>query len=163
MSCNHTTNIIVAGLGGQGVLKVTDILAEVLFRAGFDVKKSEVHGMSQRGGSVSSEVRFGSNVASPMVPEGECDILAVLDISQLEVVLKSVRRDGIVITPDDVPSDKLAHPKALNTMILGAMAAKLPQVEDKALWIKVVGEAFPEKLRALNIDMFELGFASQAR
>ena len=163
MSCNHTTNIIVAGLGGQGVLKVTDILAEVLFRAGFDVKKSEVHGMSQRGGSVSSEVRFGSNVASPMVPEGECDILAVLDISQLEVVLKSVRRGGIVITPDDVPSDKLAHPKALNTMILGAMAAKLPQVEDKALWIKVVGEAFPEKLRALNIDMFELGFASQAR
>ena len=163
MSCNHTTNIIVAGLGGQGVLKVTDILAEVLFRAGFDVKKSEVHGMSQRGGSVSSEVRFGSKVASPMVPEGECDILAVLDISQLEVVLKSVRSGGIVITPDDVPTDKLAHPKALNTMILGAMAAKLPQVEDAELWRKVVGEAFPEKLRALNIDMFELGFASQAR
>ena len=46
-----TTNITVSGLGGQGVLKVTDILAEVLFRAGYDVKKSEVHGMSQRGGS----------------------------------------------------------------------------------------------------------------
>ena len=66
-----TTNVTVAGLGGQGVLTVTDILAEVLFRAGFDVKKSEVHGMSQRGGSVSSEVRFGKSVASPMVPEGE--------------------------------------------------------------------------------------------
>ena len=162
MSCN-TTNIIVAGLGGQGVLKVTDILAEVLFRAGFDVKKSEVHGMSQRGGSVSSEVRFGTKVASPMVPAGECDLLAVLDSSQLEVVLGSVRRDGVVMTPDDVPTDKLAHPKALNTMILGAMAAKLPQVADFELWLKVVEEAFPEKLRALNIEMFKLGFASQSR
>ena len=157
----NTTNIIVAGLGGQGVLKVTDILAEVLFRAGYDVKKSEVHGMSQRGGSVSSEVRFGENVASPMVPAGECDLLAVLDISQLEVVLGNVRKDGTVITPDDVPTDKLAHPKALNTMILGAMAAKLPQVKDEALWIAVLSEAFPEKLRDLNIEMFKVGFASQ--
>ena len=56
------TNIIAAGLGGQGVLKVTDILADVIFCAGLDVKKSEVHGMSQRGGSVSSEVRFGDKV-----------------------------------------------------------------------------------------------------
>ena len=159
----NTTNIIVAGLGGQGVLKVTDILAEVLFRAGYDVKKSEVHGMSQRGGSVSSEVRFGENVASPMVPAGECDLLAVLDISQLEVVLGNVRKDGAVVTPDDVPTDKLAHPKALNTMILGAMAAKLPQVKDEALWLQVVGEAFPEKLRDLNVEMFKVGFASQKR
>jgi len=157
----NTTNIVVAGLGGQGVLKVTDILAEVLFRAGFDVKKSEVHGMSQRGGSVSSEVRFGDKVASPMVPSGECDLLAVLDISQLEVVAAAKRPGCAVVTPDDVPIDKLAHPKALNTMILGAMAAKLPQVKDKALWLQVVGEAFPEKLRDLNIAMFELGFAGK--
>ncbi len=157
----NTTNIVVAGLGGQGVLKVTDILAEVLFRAGFDVKKSEVHGMSQRGGSVSSEVRFGDKVASPMVPEGECDLLAVLEISQLEVVLATVRRGGVVVAPDDVPVDKLAHPKALNTMILGAMAANLPQVKDEKLWFEVIGEAFPEKLRDLNIEMFKLGFASR--
>ena len=79
-----TTNITVSGLGGQGVLKVTDILAEVLFRAGYDVKKSEVHGMSQRGGSVSSEVRYGEEVASPMVPEGESDFLIVLEPTQIE-------------------------------------------------------------------------------
>ena len=156
----NTTNIVVAGLGGQGVLKVTDILAEVLFRAGFDVKKSEVHGMSQRGGSVSSEVRFGENVASPMVPAGECDLLAVLDPTQLEVVAAAKRPGCAVVTPDDVPVDQLAHPKALNTMILGAMAAKLPQVKDESLWLEVIGEAFPEKLRALNIDMFKLGFAA---
>ena len=157
---NKTTNIVVAGLGGQGVLKVTDILAEVLFRAGYDVKKSEVHGMSQRGGSVSSEVRFGEKVASPMVPAGECDLLAVLDATQLEVVAAAKRPDCVVISPEDVPTDKLAHPKALNTMILGAMAAKLPQVENEKLWFEVIGEAFPEKLRDLNIEMFKLGFAS---
>lgn len=159
----NTTNIVVAGLGGQGVLKVTDILAEVLFRAGFDVKKSEVHGMSQRGGSVSSEVRFGDKVASPMVPAGECDILAVLDQSQLEVVAAAKRPGCAVVSPADVPVDQLAHPKALNTMILGAIAAKLPQVKNGELWLEVIGEAFPEKLRALNIDMFKLGFASQQR
>ena len=53
------TNVVVAGLGGQGVLKASDILADAAMRAGFDVKKSEINGMSQRGGSVSSDVRFG--------------------------------------------------------------------------------------------------------
>jgi len=55
----------VAGLGGQGVLKASGILADTAFRAGLDVKKSEIHGMSQRGGSVSSDVRFGDRVFRP--------------------------------------------------------------------------------------------------
>jgi len=73
-NANEVTNIVIAGLGGQGVLKASDIVAEVVFRAGFDVKKSEIHGMSQRGGSVSSDVRFGERVYSPMVPLGEAII-----------------------------------------------------------------------------------------
>ena len=149
------TNIIVAGLGGQGVLKVTDILAEALFRSGHDVKKSEVHGMSQRGGSVSSEVRFGDAVASPMVPAGECDYLVVIDSSQVEVVKEKLRAGGFLLTPDDVPKEKLAHPKALNTLLLGALSVKLPVREE--LWREVLSSAFPEKIRALNLDMFELG------
>ncbi len=59
------TNIVIAGLGGQGVLKASDIVAEAAFRAGLDVKKSEVHGMSQRGGSVTSDVRFGEKSLQP--------------------------------------------------------------------------------------------------
>ena len=59
------TNIIVAGLGGQGVLKGTDILADVALRAGYDVKKSEIKGMSQRGGSVTGDVRFGDARLQP--------------------------------------------------------------------------------------------------
>jgi indolepyruvate ferredoxin oxidoreductase beta subunit len=149
------TNVIVAGLGGQGVLKVTDILSEALFRCGYDIKKSEVHGMSQRGGSVSSEVRFGENVASPMVPAGECDYLVVLDITQVEVVKDKLRDGGVLITPDDVPKEKLTNPKALNTMLLGALSAKLP-VEEK-LWKEVLSDIFPEKILALNLEMFELG------
>ena len=118
-----TTNVTVAGLGGQGVLTVTDILAEVLFRAGFDVKKSEVHGMSQRGGSVSSEVRFGKAVASPMVPEGESDYLIVMEPTQVEVNQYKLRPGGVLITTADVPTEKLKNPKALNTMMLGALSA----------------------------------------
>lgn len=78
------TNIMIAGLGGQGVLKASDIVAEAAFEAGFDVKKSEVHGMSQRGGSVTSEIRYGADVASPMIPAGETDYMVVLDDTQIE-------------------------------------------------------------------------------
>ena len=149
------TNVIVAGLGGQGVLKVTDILSEALFRCAYDIKKSEVHGMSQRGGSVSSEVRFGENVASPMVPAGECDYLVVLDVTQVDVVKDKLREGGVLITPDDVPKDKLTNPTALNTMLLGALSASMP-VEEK-VWKEVLTDIFPEKIRALNLEMFEIG------
>jgi indolepyruvate ferredoxin oxidoreductase beta subunit len=79
-----TTNVVIAGLGGQGVLKASDILADAAFRAGLDVKKAEVHGMSQRGGSVACDVRFGAKVLSPMVPAGEADFLLVLEPTQAD-------------------------------------------------------------------------------
>ncbi len=155
---SKVVNIVAAGLGGQGVLKVTDVLAEVLFLAGYDVKKSEVHGMSQRGGSVSSEVRFGDKVNSPMIPAGEGDILVVLDMSQLDVARPVLKDDGILITPEDVPVDKLSSPKALNVMLLGALSAKLPQLDEK-LFLQALENAFPEKLHAANKEMFLLGRA----
>ena len=148
-------NITVAGLGGQGVLTVTDIIAEVMFRAGFDVKKSEVHGMSQRGGSVSSEVRYGKEVASPMVPEGESDFLIVMEPTQVEVNRHKLKAGGVLITTDDVPMDKLTNPKALNTMMLGALSKHLELADES--WLAVIKERLPEKLHALNIEMFELG------
>ncbi len=148
-------NITVSGLGGQGVLKVTDILAEVLFRAGYDVKKSEVHGMSQRGGSVSSEVRFGKAVASPMVPEGESDFLVVMEPTQVEVNRHKLKAGGVLITTESVPLEKLANPKALNTMMLGALSVHLAPPD--GLWREVICSFLPEKLHALNMEMFELG------
>ena len=111
--------------------------------------------MSQRGGLVSSEVRFGENVASPMVPAGECDFLVVLDTTQVEVVKDKLRGGGVLITPDDVPKEKLTNPKALNTMLLGALSASMP-VEEK-VWKEVLTDIFPEKILAMNLEMFELG------
>ena len=149
-------NITVAGLGGQGVLTVTDIIAEVMFRAGFDVKKSEVHGMSQRGGSVSSEVRYGKEVASPMVPEGESDFLIVMEPTQVEVNRHKLKAGGVLITTDDVPTDRLKTPKALNTMMLGALSAKMPDIGEE-LFLEVLKAFLPEKLHELNIELFRLG------
>ncbi|MBR2631813.1 MAG: 2-oxoacid:acceptor oxidoreductase family protein [Lentisphaeria bacterium] len=152
------TNIVAAGLGGQGVLKITDILAEVIFRSGCDVKKSEVHGMSQRGGSVSSEVRYGEKVASPMVPAGEADYLVVIDPTQVEVVKGKLKDNGVLITPEDIPVDKLENPRAINTMLLGALAARLDFPD--ALWQDVLKKEFGPQLYELNARMFKLGFDS---
>ena len=149
-------NVIFAGLGGQGVLKGTDILGEVLFQKGFDVKKSEVHGMSQRGGSVSSEVRYGEKVFSPMIPRGEADFLIVLDETQVEVNIEKLKQGGVLISPKSVPADKLANPKALNIMLLGALSAYLKDIELDA-FLGALKMFLPEKLYAMNEEAFLLG------
>lgn len=68
-------NVSLVGVGGQGILLTSDILALAAMHAGFDVKKSEIHGMSQRGGSVVSQVRFGASVHSPIISDGQSDVL----------------------------------------------------------------------------------------
>ncbi len=80
----NITNILLVGVGGQGVIVASKLLTDVLLKAGFDVKKSEVHGMAQRGGSVVSQVRFGARVFSPLIKKGEGDIL--LSFEQLETL-----------------------------------------------------------------------------
>ena len=91
---SRVVNVVFAGLGGQGVITASDILADVAFRAGLDVKKAEVHGMSQRGGSVSSDVRYGARVLSPLVTSGEADFLVVLAPSEVEVNRGVLRPGG---------------------------------------------------------------------
>ena len=94
-----TTNVTVAGLGGQGVLTVTDILAEVLFRAGFDVKKSEVHGMSQRGGDVQSNLRLSDGeIASDLIAVGTADMILSLEPMEALRYIPYLNKDGWVIT-----------------------------------------------------------------
>ncbi len=74
-----TKNILMVGVGGQGIILASDLLAQAALNAGFDAKKSEIHGMSQRGGSVFSHVRFGSKVYSPVIPEGMANVLVALE------------------------------------------------------------------------------------
>ncbi len=73
------TNVLIVGVGGQGVLMISRVLAEVCARRGLEVKQSEVHGMAQRGGAVFSHVRFGERVWSPTIPRGEADVLVALE------------------------------------------------------------------------------------
>ncbi|MDR2733635.1 MAG: indolepyruvate oxidoreductase subunit beta [Spirochaetota bacterium] len=72
-------NVLIVGVGGQGTILASDILAAAALEAGLDARKSEIHGMSQRGGSVSSHVRFSPRVFSPVIPDGEADILVALE------------------------------------------------------------------------------------
>lgn len=72
-------NILLAGVGGQGVLLLSELVAQTAIRAGFDAKKTEVHGAAQRGGSVTSHVRFSEKVRSPLAPSGEVDLLIGLE------------------------------------------------------------------------------------
>jgi indolepyruvate ferredoxin oxidoreductase beta subunit len=74
-SKERTINIMIVGVGGQGVILASEILSIVAMKSGYDVKKSEIHGMAQRGGIVSSHVRYGHKVFSPLIPPGEADIL----------------------------------------------------------------------------------------
>lgn len=75
----ETVNVSLVGVGGQGIILTSDILAKTAAMAGVDVKKSEIHGMAQRGGSVISQVRFGDAVASPIIQEAKSDILVSFD------------------------------------------------------------------------------------
>jgi len=91
---NPITNVNLVGVGGQGILLTADVLARTAAEAGLDVKKTEIHGMSQRGGSVSSQVRFGERVLSPIVPEGEADLLVAFDAVEAVRAFPSVRPAG---------------------------------------------------------------------
>jgi len=94
------TNILLVGVGGQGILLASEILSETFMLAGFDVKKSEIHGMSQRGGSVVSHVRYGRKVFSPIVPEGEGDILFGFELMETYRYLPLLKQGGTVVAND---------------------------------------------------------------
>jgi indolepyruvate ferredoxin oxidoreductase beta subunit len=154
----NVTNIIVAGLGGQGVLKASDILSDVIFHAGLDIKKSEVHGMSQRGGSVASDVRYGAEVLSPMVPPGEADYVVVLEPTQVEVNAPRLRPGGVLIEPSSIDEAALRNKRSINVALLGALSAHLEFGEDA--WLAAIRANLPEKLHEVNIEAFGIGRAA---
>lgn len=94
------TNVVLVGVGGQGIIRLSDLLAEVVFRAGYDVKKSEIHGLSQRGGSVYSFVRWGEKVHTPVIMDGEADFL--LSLEELEALRYAhmVKPGGLILVSD---------------------------------------------------------------
>jgi indolepyruvate ferredoxin oxidoreductase beta subunit len=119
------------------------------------VKKAEVHGMSQRGGSVTSDVRFGPHVESPMIPVGEADYLVVLAPSEVAVTRPLLKEDGVLFAPDLVDENSLPNRKSLNVALLGALSRHLDLPE--TLWLEAVRAALPERLHAVNEKAFRIG------
>lgn len=90
-------NIMIVGVGGQGTLLASRILGNVVINEGYDVKLSEVHGMSQRGGSVVTYVKYGDKVYSPIIDEGEADIILAFEMLEAYRALPYLKKDGIMI------------------------------------------------------------------
>jgi indolepyruvate ferredoxin oxidoreductase beta subunit len=91
-------NILIVGVGGQGTLLASEIMSEMFKREGYDVKQSEVHGMAQRGGVVSSQVRIGKKVFSPMFEKGQGDIMLSFEIMEAYRWLFNMKKDSVVVT-----------------------------------------------------------------
>lgn len=155
------TNIVVAGLGGQGVIKASDIISSAAFHAGMDVKKSEIHGMSQRGGSVASDIRFGRRVLSPTIAPGEADFLVVVAPDQVDNNRHLLRPGGVLIEPALLEGVMLANPRTLNVALVGALSVLLPLAD--ADWRAALDLHLPAKIRAVNDAAFAAGRGLGAR
>jgi len=139
MKANDNIDILFAGVGGQGIVLASGILANICLAAGYDVKQSEVHGMAQRGGSVTSHVRFGKKVSSPTISQGEADFMlgfelleslrwtvflapngvAIVNTQKIDPITVS---SGAVEYPDDLEERIQAHCKKPVLMDAFAMA-----------------------------------------
>jgi indolepyruvate ferredoxin oxidoreductase beta subunit len=177
-----THNILIAGVGGQGSLLASKLLGRLFLSHGYDVKVNEVHGMSQRGGSVITTVRAGKRVDTPLVTPGECDLLIALErlealrwVSQLAPegkLVASAQRippmpviTGAAAYPEDKPqalwvdalalAEQAGSVKCANIALLGAASRFL---EFSPLeWTQAISECVPAKAVAINIKAFELG------
>ena len=142
----NTVNVSLVGVGGQGIILTADILAKTAAIAGYDVKKSEIHGMAQRGGSVTSQVRFGKEVASPIIQEGTADILVSFD------KVEALRNQGILaktgtalvndmfLVPVTVSSGQQKSPEDLDGKVKKAFK-KLRLVDAMKIATEAVGNA----------------------
>lgn len=98
---SNVKNVVLCGVGGQGTILASKILSQALIDAGFDVKMSEIHGMSQRGGSVTTQVRYGEEVFSPIIGRGSADVLVAFEKMEALRYLGDVRADGGVVIIND--------------------------------------------------------------
>ena len=162
-------SIMIVGVGGQGTLLSSRLLGKVLCDKGFDVKVSEVHGMSQRGGSVVTYVKYGDKVYSPVIELGEADM--VISFEQLEagrwlpylkkggsVITSDIESKGVKITALDALSlaEQAGTAKAVNLVLLG-VCAKNTDIE-KDVWTKAIETTVPEKFLQVNLKAFDLGY-----
>lgn len=154
----ETRSVIIAGVGGQGILLASNLLSEAAMEAGYDVKKSEIHGMSQRGGDVTSTVRFGDKVYSPIVGLAGADV--ILAFEKLEALrnLPYLKKEGTIIVNDyridplPVASGYMEYPE--NTIEYLKERVKTIVLDAKALALKA------GNIRTMNVVL--LGVLSKS-
>lgn len=128
-------NFLLVGVGGQGTILASDILAEAGIQFGYDVKKAEIHGMSQRGGSVVTNLRWAERVYSPIIPPGGADVLAAFEKLEAVRFLEYLRPGGLAVVneheiqPVTVSSGKQEYPPQ------SALTAQLAKVTSRAYWV----------------------------
>lgn len=121
-----TVNIMIVGVGGQGSLLASKLLGQLLVAENYDVKVSEVHGMSQRGGSVVTYVRYGEKVASPIICDGEADFIVSFEKIEAARYLRCLKPDGkiIVNTQEMNPMPVITGAAKYPTDVLDELKAK---------------------------------------
>ena len=167
---SENKNILLCGVGGQGTILASKILSYALVEAGYDVKMSEIHGMSQRGGSVTTQVRYGKKVYSPIIGQGSADILVSFEAMEAYRYLEILNPKGFAVVNDfhmenpeniiekvkekattkvlnaaKIAAD-LGNPKAMNVVLLGALIKimKLEELDWDAALAACVKPAFLE-------------------
>lgn len=150
------TSILFCGVGGQGIITASEVCAWAAIYAGLHVKKSEVHGMSQRGGSVESSVRFSKEVFSPLIPAGQINYLVPLNVDEHARFKNILTKEGVdLISYLQKGQAEIANVYLLNTYMLGILSAKLSFSEEH--WLKALTKVIPEKVLAENIKVFQTG------
>ncbi len=153
---SKTLNILFCGTGGQGVLTASEVCGQAALFQGYHVKKSEVHGMAQRGGSVESQLRFGKQVFSPLIPKGGADYLVCFAQTEGARLKNFLTPKGINLIQYLAKAQaSLEDRRYVNTYLLGVLSRYLPIKEEN--WLKALEQIFLTKNLAENKKIFLLG------
>jgi len=153
MKQTETTNILICGTGGQGILTMAEIACRAAVIEGYHVKKSEVHGMAQRGGSVESHIRFGEQIFSPLIPQGMADILVCLDKGEHERTKHLLKPGGKdLFGYFEKAQAAIFEKKYLNSAMLGALACFLTLTDGS--WEKAFEQLLANKNLKENMGAF---------
>lgn len=143
-----STSVVLVGVGGQGILLASAVIAQAALSVGYDVKTYEIHGMAQRGGSVVSQVRYGRKVYSPLVPKGEATVLASLERTEALRYTDYLASGGLAVVSDQV----------IVPVTVSSGSAKYPEIDEEGL-----RAFFPNLVYVHAIDRaIELGNARAA-
>ena len=153
MKTHDTKSVLLVGVGGQGTILASKILTAGLIAAGYDVKMSEVHGMSQRGGSVSTQVRYGTKVYSPIIGRGQADILVAFETMEAIRYLPDLKPGGKVVVNDyQMPSlPILSGEREYPDSILEELRSKADSAVDGYTESKTIDEAISEAEWSVDI------------